>query len=514
MVRLGRVVPALMLLVSLLAACGDDSPPAPSAPTDTDSPTETPRLTEVDTFIDGLMRMYDIPGAGVALVQNGAVRYVQGYGVRDTSTGEPVTPDTLFAIGSVTKSFTALGAAQLVDRGVIALDTPVVSYIPSFALSDPGATQAVTVRHLLAQTTGLPGSGDAAWVSGQVSDLQQAITYAAGLPLAAAPGSQHIYSNYNYAIAGYLIEQVSGQSWEDYTRDHIFQPLAMTRANFDIQSIQQSVNFAAPHELDVRDGMQPRSFVSLSGIRSAGAINASAREMANYLLLQLSDGTFNGQQVISTALLNELHALQAPYGPMPPVGPTGFQTKGYALGWFVADFNGYTVLWHNGSIDGFYAMVMFIPSEQVGVVVLSNAGLGTASLFTLAASLGLLEQMMGITPGRDAVAALNEEAAFDPVDRQMKLDAARSYQPNPAEWEPLLGTYSGASGGVSIEASEGRLYLNRGAGRVELVPFEPGGFVAANRTRDGLINTYTIVSGADGVPTLYQDGVLIGQKVS
>src|SRR5512145_1845648 len=105
--RLCRVVPALILLVSLLAGCGGDDS-APSRPAPTNSATDTPRLTEVDTFIDSLMTMYDIPGAGVAVVQNGAVRYVQGYGVRNTSTGESVTPDTLFAIGSVTKSFTAL----------------------------------------------------------------------------------------------------------------------------------------------------------------------------------------------------------------------------------------------------------------------------------------------------------------------------------------------------------------------------------------------------------------------
>ena len=127
------------------------------------------------------MALYDIPGASVALVQQGEVLYVQGYGVRSTATGDPVTPDTLFAIGSITKSFTALGVLQLVDQGRITLDAPVITYLPNFTLSDPSATQQVTVRQLLAQTSGLPGGDDTPWYSGQITTLQEAVDYAAKL---------------------------------------------------------------------------------------------------------------------------------------------------------------------------------------------------------------------------------------------------------------------------------------------------------------------------------------------
>ncbi len=468
---------------------------------------------QIDAFISNLMSQYDIPGAGLALVQNGQVLYTQGYGVRSTGSGEPVTSDTLFALGSVTKSFTALGVAQLVDQGLVNLDLPVTTYIPNFTLSDPAATLSLTVRELLDQTSGLPGTNDDVWYSGQVSTLQQAVDYAATVPLAAAPGSAHIYDNFNYAIAGYLIEQVSGQTWDEYTRQHILDPLAMTTADFDIQSVQQTSDFASPHRLDILNGMQPIPFVSLAGIASAGAINASAREMANYLLLQLGDGTFNGAPIVSAALLNEMHTQQIAYPPLPPVGPTGFQFKGYGLGWITADFNGYSVLWHNGSIDGFYAMVMFIPSAQAGVVVLSNAGLGTGSLFTLAASLGLLEQMVGMPINRDVVSALNQEASFDPFDRLAKLDAARTYQADPTEWQPLIGTYNGGFGQMTVEEQDGRLVLTLGQGsRVELFPYTTDGFLVANVPTEGLISTFTFAPAQNGTMTLYQDGVEIGQK--
>lgn len=511
MSRWGQWILILLALTGIVAGCNTAT--APRSEETALPPTTTLQRSEfidVDSLMTRLMALYDIPGASVALVQQGEVSYVQGYGVRSTATGDPVTPDTLFAIGSITKSFTALGMLQLVDQGRITLDAPVITYLPNFTLSDPSATQQVTVRQLLAQTSGLPGGDDTPWYSGQITTLQEAVDYAAKLNLAAVPGTVHIYSNYNYAIAGYLIAQLTGQTWPDYTRDHILTPLGITDAVFDIPTMQQAPDYALPHHLDILEGMQPGSFVSLAGIASAGALNVSTKDMGRYVLLQLGHG-----EPISPTLLDEMHRQQAAYPPQPPVGPTGFQTNGYALGWFTADFNGYQVVWHNGSIDGFYAIVMFIPSENVGVAVLSNAGLGTGSLFALAASLGLLEQLMGVEPTRDVVAALNQEAAFDPLDRQAKLDAARAYHADPAEWTPLLGEYNGAAGVSKVEMRDGGLYLTLpGSQPFELIPYSPTSFLTPNRFRDGLVTTYTFVRGDNGLLTLIEDGTQLGSRVT
>lgn len=497
-----------VLILSLSGLLGSVSPMPAHA--------QTLDLQAVDAFITHLMSLYDVPGAGVAIVQNGQVLYTQGYGTRNTQTGQLVTPDTQFAIGSVTKSFTALDILQLVDAGRVSLDAPVVTYLPDFKLSDPEATQSVTVRDLLAQTTGLPGTNDYAWYSGQITTLKQAVDYVAHVSLAAKPGTAHIYDNYNYAIAGYLVEQVTGQSWEDYTREHVLQPLGMTGADFDIGTMQQQPDYASPHDLDILKGMQPIPFVSLQGIASAGAINASAREMANYLLFQLGDGTFNKNRLVSAALLNEMHTQQIAFPPMPPIGPTGFQSQGYAMAWVTAGFHGYPVLWHNGSIDGFYTMVMFMASKNIGVAVLSNAGLGNGSLFTLAASLWVLQQLGGIPSDRDVVEALNEEANFNPADRQAKLEAARAYQANTADWLPLVGEYNSQIGPMSVEERDGKLYLNvdQGFGKqsLELVPFEPNGFLVANLPTEGLINVFTFSTASSGAVTLSQQGNVIGQK--
>jgi len=466
-----------------------------------------------DALVARRMELYDIPGAGLALVQNDQIVYTQGYGVRSTETGEPVTPDSVFSIGSLTKSFTALALAQLVDQGLIDLDLPVIVYWPDFKLSDPTATQTVTVRQLLAQTTGLPGTYDRAWYYGELTTTAEAAVYAAEIPLAAAPGTQHIYDNYNYAIAGYLIELVTGQDWEDYIREHIAGPLGMTSVSFDIEALQQSPDYAAPHKLDISNGMQPITPVSLAGIAPAGAMNASVRDMANYLLLQLSDGTFNGQPLVSADLLTEMHTEQIATPSPYPIGPTNFQSTGYALGWVTATFDDYATVWHNGSIDGYYALMVYVPSEEVGVVVLTNASLGNGSLFALATCMGLIEQMLGLDMGRDVADALNEEAGFVPADRQSMLDTARSYQADPADWDVLVGDYTSIAGPISIEVQEDKLYLNTEAENIELVPFKPGEFLLVDPQTPMLFEATSFEIDENGTVTMYQSGMQVAQKL-
>jgi CubicO group peptidase (beta-lactamase class C family) len=194
-----------VVLLPMLAACNVSSggcvgiclPTSASAPTTTIAPVlDTAAL---DASISHLMTEYDIPGVGLAVVQNGQVAYTKGYGVRDVTTGAPVTPNTQFAIGSVTKSFTALGVMLLVQQGRVKLDDPVTKYIPEFKLSDPAATAKVTLRHLLSHTSGMVRS-DAASLDPSLTrgDL---VKLAATVPLQSQPGEKFAYSNLNTTIA-------------------------------------------------------------------------------------------------------------------------------------------------------------------------------------------------------------------------------------------------------------------------------------------------------------------------
>src|SRR6266542_3662605 len=304
------------VLLAILAACAG-APTTPSAavlptvsaPTRAPAPTSAPAAAldtaALDAYIARLMQDYDVPGVGLAIVQHGQIAYTKGYGVRDVTSGAPVTSNTQFAIGSVTKSFTALGVMLLVQEGKVKLDNPVTNYIPEFKLSDPAATAKVTVRHLLSHTSGM-GRNDAASLDPSLTRADL-LKLAATVPLHSQPGERFAYSNLNTTIAGVLIERVSGQSWENYTRERILTPLGMTTATLDVDQMQHSSDFAQPHQIDVLKGNELAPFHSWHNEAPAAAINASAAEMARYVQFQVGDGTVNGQRLLSPDLLAEMH---------------------------------------------------------------------------------------------------------------------------------------------------------------------------------------------------------------
>ena len=160
---------------------------------------------QLGAFVTRMMKAYDVPGVGLAVVENGEIVYTKGYGVRNVTTDAPVTPDTQFSVGSVTKSFTALAMMILVDEGLVDLDAPVTTYIPEFKLSDPASTKAVTVRNLLSHTTGLVRT-DASSFDLNVT-TEDVIKAAATTPLVGKPGEVFVYSNVNTILAGEIIKR-------------------------------------------------------------------------------------------------------------------------------------------------------------------------------------------------------------------------------------------------------------------------------------------------------------------
>ena len=203
------------------------------------------QMADVDKIVTAMMQLYDIPGVSLALVKDGKVLYTQGYGKANTVTGAAVTENTVFEIGSVTKSMTTTDIMQLVEEGKVDLDAPVATYLPGLKLSDPEATQHITVQQIITNSSGLPRA-DQGWYSGKLTTTQQVLDDLVNVPLTAAPGKLWQYCNQNFVIAGAIIEKVTGQTWEDYTRQHIFEPLGMKSASFNIDGIQGSPNPSLP----------------------------------------------------------------------------------------------------------------------------------------------------------------------------------------------------------------------------------------------------------------------------
>jgi CubicO group peptidase (beta-lactamase class C family) len=351
----------------------------------------TADISDAGDLILRLMSMDNVPGAALALIKDGRVVLEKGYGFRDLETHGPVTTATLFNIGSISKSFTAFGIAQLVDQQAVNLDTPVTKYIPDFRLSDPRIALTVTLRQLLSPTSGLPA--DQQWPQQVPPTREGIVSEFASMPITAEPGARFQYCSRCVVLAAYVLERVAGQSWEAYTRTHIFEPLGMATASFGTLGLEEATDRAQPYRHDPVSGEVPvpwRRLGYLQPLAPAAGIDASVHEMARYALLQLGDGTISGHRVLSAEMIAESHRPEIAVGTdWTPAART--EDMHYALGWFTADVRGMHIVFHNGANPGFRAAIVLAPSAKAGVIILTN---GESDQFIEAATRSLLKQLL------------------------------------------------------------------------------------------------------------------------
>jgi CubicO group peptidase (beta-lactamase class C family) len=390
--RLGRYIfqvsePRRMMLhyleSRLLATCATSIVVAVATVSHTGSASE---FLAADDLILHLMSTENVHGAAVALIKDGRIVLEKGYGVRDIATQTPVTTATLFNIGSISKSFTALGVAQLVDQQKADLDVPVINYLPDLQLSDSGVAQTLTLRRLLSHSSGLPA--DEHWPQRTPPTRQDIVAEFARMAITAPPGKRFQYCTRCIVLAACVLERITGQSWEAYTQTHIFAPLAMTTASFGPLGLEQAADRAQPYrrDLDLGDVPVPWSRLQFLGpLGPGGGINAT-----RYALLQVGDGALSGDRLVSAQMMAELHRPETAVGEdWKPTAPA--ENLHYALGWFTDDINGVHHIYHKGANPGFRASFALVPSSKMGVVILTN---GESNNLINTATQTLLEQLL------------------------------------------------------------------------------------------------------------------------
>lgn len=333
------------------------------------------RLKGFDEFAAKTLEAWKTPGAAVAVIADGEVVHSAGYGLRDVAKNLPVTPETLFAIGSCTKAFTAFDLGLLVDEGKLAWNTPVQHKLPTFRLKDSVATATANAKDLLMHRTGLPRHDNAWYGSPHNREelMERLHTFQPSLGFREA----FQYNNLMYMAAGYLAGHVGGSSWETLTKERIFDPLGMTHSNFSVHVSEKADNAAQPY-LWTHDAATLVPFRDLDHIAPAGAINSNLIDMAPWLLMHLNGGVHNGKQIIKPETLKQMHAPHIAM-PLPPESPwityPVVQNTTYALGWAGQTYRGRTMVRHTGGIDGFITFVSFLPEEGVGTIIFTNVGL-------------------------------------------------------------------------------------------------------------------------------------------
>ena len=368
----------LLLAVALAAPLAAARPvfaQAPAAAPQPDAARLDAKLAAIEKAIDEKRKELGIPGISLAIVKDDKVIYLKGIGVRNVEKNLPVTPDTLFAIGSSSKAFTGMGVVMAQDDGKLSLDDSPKKYLPYFKLQDPEADAKITVRDLLSHRSGLNRT-DLGWGSGKLTSEE--IIRMAGLAKPTAKlGEKFQYQNVMFLAAGEIAASVNKTTWDDLMRDRIFEPLGMKRTVTKIAEMQKSDDYALGYDYNFETKKTRHlPMRDLHAIAPAGAINSSARDMSNWVRLMLGRGVFGGKRLVSEKGYDELVAKQISMS----------KTAGYGLGWFVRDWNGHQVVEHGGNIDGFNALVALMPEQKLGFVLLTNvsaSSLGQTAMQTI-----------------------------------------------------------------------------------------------------------------------------------
>lgn len=314
---------------------------------------------KIDRFINHQMETQHIPGLALAITHENQVLHIKGYGRANEH--EPVTPQTQFAIASLSKSFTAVAVLQLVETGRIDLDAPVKQYLPEFTLADAVTATRITLRQLLNQISGLSDRGFSEAFISQPTTNAERVNSLHQAHLVAAPGTEFHYFNPNYDVLARVVEVVSGQSFEEYLRSHLLTPLQMSQtfhATTMTEAQQRGDRLATGHLMAFAI---PFAAQELSGYLGGNAgVISIAEDMAKYLILHSNEGQFEGTQLLTPDSMALMHK-------SPP------QLKSsYAMGWFATTENGRQILQHNGVLSTFYTDVAVLPHENYGIALLYN----------------------------------------------------------------------------------------------------------------------------------------------
>jgi CubicO group peptidase (beta-lactamase class C family) len=447
------------------------------------------RLAALDAFVEEARTAARVPGAAVAVVQGGKLVHAKGFGVRKLGGKQKVTPDTLFMIGSVTKSLTTLMMARLIDEGRFTWDTPATQVLPSFALGDPAITSATLMRHTVCACTGMPRQDYEMIFEGKVSPEDRIASMKTMKPTTGL-GETFQYSNLMVSAGGFAAAHARapkakiGPAYDKAMQELVLAPLGMKRSTLDFRKVARS-DHALPHPTDLRG--QPSSVPILTEawvepVRPAGGVWSSARDMSRYILLELGKGKLGGKQVVSEA--NLLARRQ------PQIKITDDASYGLAVG--IARQNQIATIGHDGGTAGFQATVVMLPDHDVGLVLLSNSS--GSGAFLGGVQRRFLEILFdGKEEARENLAArlaLQQKS----LDEEWKLIQA---DPDPAWFDPLIGAWQADGlGRIELRREKGVAMLDAGEWKVR---------VGKKTDRDGTLLLVTTSAPLAGIPLIPRD---------
>ena len=325
----------------------------------------------MDALAQDVVDRAHIPGLAMAIVQDGKVLVMRGYGVVDAHGTEPVTTDTVFRLASLSKGFAATLASMLVHNGLLGWDMRIADHLPAFRLASLQYTTSLTVRDILSQRAGLTHNTYDRDLESDVP-FEELVQKLAQAPMACAPGECYGYQNVSFSLIGDIVFAVTGDFYTHQVESRIFQPLGMYNSSYGRDALEASPSWARPHVRGAGGWVPVRTREAYYRIPPAAGVNTSIHDMAQWLIAQMG----HRPDVLSAEVLADVHT---------PLVPTPDQMHGapwrrerlssayYATGWRIFNYAGHTLVFHGGAVQGYRSEIAFLPDHDIGAVLLWNS---------------------------------------------------------------------------------------------------------------------------------------------
>jgi len=404
---------------------------------------------DLRNFIETEMKNWNVPAVAVLIVKNDKVIFSEGFGYRDLEKKLKVTSNTIFPIGSVSKSFTVLALGMLADEKKLDFDQPVRNYLPTFRMYDDYLTGHITPRDMLSHRTGLPRH-DLVWYNAGLTgeETTKRIRY---LQLSYGFRERFQYNNLMYQASGCLVEELTGRTWEEFVEERIFMPLGMESSNFSIEELQKYPDYALPYSMNMNSvrkfpeklsdiDIKRIPFFKMTANGPAGSINSNLKDMAKWVRFHLAEGKVDGKQIIARETLLQMHA---PQMVIPFDSELKFlfydetPTISYGLAWVILPYRGHYMVHHGGNVPGFTSLVSFIPKEKIGVVVLTNM---TGTSFTYVTTFNIFDRLLGLKPidWSERFMTTERENWENKNEAEAEAEAEKQHQKNTHPSHPLV----------------------------------------------------------------------------
>ena len=423
-----RLRPTLFLIAAAFALAG-------SAQT-------KPDLKALDTYIQTAVTDFGQPGLAVGIVQNGQLIWSKGYGKLDIAKADPVTPNSVFFIASMSKAFTACAIGLLVDEGKMGFDDPVRKHLPWFSTPNPYVTENMTVRDLLCHRSGwITFDGDLLWYGTEMS--QREILGRHGQePFTYGFRTEFGYSNLMFIAAAQVIEAVSGMSWDQFITTRVLMPLGMERTRVETADLATMTDVAMPH---LRKGQDPKAplmsmpYQALKGADGACGVNSCVTDLAKWDAMWMNEGQVGEKAFLSKGSWITITTPQLSNEVGPAAHANGQHYSGTAMGWFTNDRYGAKVINHSGGMPGFILNHAVVPEKDLAVIALGNGE--TSSVF--AATNKVLDMFLGDGKADPAARMLKGTEAGREEDAKRVADRAAARVTGTTPSRPLAA-YAGA----------------------------------------------------------------------